>query len=68
MAERSKRIRLTVTMDVDFVPGTEEGFGGWDRFGKHILDLLEVDGSDYVDDESGDDFAVTVVEVERTDV
>lgn len=64
MAERSKRVRLTVTMDVDFAPGTEQGFGGMKYFGRHIVDQLEFDGSDVIDEESGDDFYVTVVDVE----
>lgn len=67
MAARSKRVRLTVTLDVDFVPGTEDGFGGMRHFGKHVLSLLEWEDSDYEDAESGDDFAVTVVDVEVAD-
>lgn len=67
MTERTKRVRLNVVIDVDFVPGTEEGFGGWDRYGKHVMDLLEVDGTDYEDTESGDDFYVRVVGVELAD-
>lgn len=62
-AERSKRVRLNVVVDVDFEPGTEQGFGGMDRYGRHVLSLLELDGGDYVDEDSGDNFAYSIVDV-----
>lgn len=67
MADRSKRVRLNVTLDVDFVPGTEQGMGGMQWFGRHVVDGLEIDGSDYVDEEAGDDFYVRVVDVQVAD-
>lgn len=67
MGNRSKRVRLNIVIDVDFVPETAEGFGGMKGYGRHIADLLELSDGDYIDEDGGDDFSYELVDVEVAD-
>lgn len=65
MAARTKRIRFTVTMDVDYAPVLESRAAGEGAraVAQHIVDMMDIDGLDVFD--GADDFYVaSIVDVE----